>query len=186
MRIEAVGAALIKLERRRSVDKVLELTKVRRNPILSADPDYQRAFIGHYRMGRKSDSFYRHFFSILGQAASPPTPPLKTILQELYNKTEERHLSFCTKMRATVTDAAVIFDRNVASHFGVSSNPLPKQDWLAEALRRYGGIRRGIHSFTQVSEWQQMRILFDQKFPNAVHFSDIRKADLIIWAAYAP
>jgi hypothetical protein len=87
-------------------------------------------------------------------------------------------------MLATIADDAVIFDRNVADHFGVPSSPLPRRDWLPEALRRYEGIRRGIQAFTQTPEWQEMRALFDQKFPKAAYLSEIRKADLIIWAAY--
>jgi hypothetical protein len=187
MRIERVKAALRKLERRRSVEKVLELMKVRTKHALAANRDYRRTFNGYYKMGLKSAEFYRHFFSILREAASASSPPsLEAILQDLYDKTGERHLSFGTKMRATVTDDAVVFDRNVAAHFGIPSTSLPKQDWLPEALRRYEEIRRAIRAFTQAQEWQQMRTLFDQKFPEAAHLSDIRKADLIVWAAYDP
>jgi hypothetical protein len=187
MRIERVRAALMKLERRGSVEKVLSLMEVRTNPTLATDPDYQRTFNGYYKMGRKKDAFYRHFFSMLRESAYAPSPPsLKTTLQNLYANTGERHLSFGTKMLATIADDAVIFDRNVADHFGVPSTPLPRRDWLSEALRRYEEIRRGIQAFTQTPEWQEMRALFDHKFPKAAHLSEIRKADLIIWAAYEP
>ena len=187
MRIVRVRAALMKLERRGSVEKVLSLMEVRTNPTLATDPDYQRTFNGYYKMGRKKDAFYRHFFSMLRESAYAPSPPsLKTTLQNLYANTGERHLSFGTKMLATIADDAVIFDRNVADHFGVPSTPLPRRDWLSEALRRYEEIRRGIQAFTQTPEWQEMRALFDHKFPKAAHLSEIRKADLIIWAAYEP
>jgi hypothetical protein len=185
MRIERVSAALIKLERRGSVEKVLALMEVRANPALATDHDYRRTFNGYYKMGRKKDAFYEHFFSMLQEATYATSPPsLKTTLQKLYAHTGERHLSFGTKMLATITDDVVIFDRNVAAHFGVPSTPLPRQDWLSEALRRYEDIRRGIQAFTQVPEWLEMRVLFDGKFPKAAHLSEIRKADLIIWAAY--
>lgn len=185
MRTEQVSAALMKLERRRSVERVLELMRVRTNPALATDPNYRRTFNGYYRMGRKSDAFYRHFFSMLREAASAPSPPsLRAILQNLHDSTGQRHLSFGTKMLATITDDAVIFDRNVATHFGVRSTPLPRQDWLSEALRRYGEIWQGIQAFTQAREWQQTRALFDQAFPNAAHLSEMRKADLIIWASH--
>ena len=185
MRIERVKAALKKLERRGSVEKVLALMEVRTNPALATDHDYQRTFNGHYRMGRKTGAFYRYFFSMLQEAADAPSPPsLETTLQTLHAHTGERHLSFGTKMLATITDDAVIFDRNVAGHFGVPSTPLPRQDWLSEAVRRYEEIRRGIQAFTQTPEWQQVRALFDDRFPKAAHLSEIRKADLIIWAAY--
>jgi hypothetical protein len=187
MTIERVRVALMKLERRGSVAKVLSLLEVRTNPALAIDPGFQRTFNGYYKMGRKKGAFYRHFFSMLRESADVPVPPsLKTILQNLYANTGERHLSFGTKMLATIADDAVIFDRNVANHFGVPSTSLPSRDWLSEALRRYEGIRLGIQAFTQTPEWQEMRALFDQKFPKAACLSEIRKADLIIWAAYEP
>lgn len=187
VKLEQVRAALIKLESRGAVEKVVELIRVRTNPALAADPNYQRSFKGYYRMGRRKESFYRHFFSMLRQAASAPSrPSLKAILQELYDKTGERHLSFGTKLLATITDDAVIFDKNVAAHFEVASTALPNHNWLDEALRRHEEIRRGIYTFTQKPEWQQMQALFDQAFPSATHLSEIRKADLIIWAAQKP
>lgn len=75
MRIERVRAALMKLEWRGSVEKVLSLMEVRTNPALATDPDYQRTFNGYYKMGRKKDAFYRHFFSMLRESAYAPSPP---------------------------------------------------------------------------------------------------------------
>lgn len=188
MTLDQIRAALKKLAKRRAVETLLELNQVRREPALAADPNYQRKFIGYYRMGRKSAEFYRHFFSMLEAAASASSlPSLAAILQDLFDRTKQRHLSFGSKMRATVTDDAVIFDRNVATHFHVPSSPLRQsKDWLAKALQRHDRVAQGIQAFVQRPDWPEIRALFDQAFPNAKHLPDIRKADLIIWAAYDP
>jgi len=122
---------------------------------------------------------------MLQNAASADFPPtLGTILQELFNKTGQKHLSFGSKMLATITDDAVLFDRNLGAFFGVRSSPLIRRDWLGEALQRYEQVRGGIQRFTQRPDWPEMRALFDQAFPNAAHLPESRKADLIIWAAH--
>jgi len=47
---DCIRAALEKLGRQRAVDKLLELRKIRSNPALAIDPDYQRTFNGFYRV----------------------------------------------------------------------------------------------------------------------------------------
>jgi hypothetical protein len=180
-----VNMALAKLARRGDVDTLLELNKVRRNPALAVDPDYQRRFKGYYRLRQKSARFYERFFTILQAGASAEVPPsLSDILQKLYDDTKERHLSFGSKMRATLADDAVIFDKNVASYFRIPSSSLPPgNDWLVKSLRRHEKVAQGVQAFVRSADWQQKQILFDQAFPNAAHLPDIRKADLIIWAA---
>jgi hypothetical protein len=148
MTMNRVMAGLAKLTRRGDVEKLLQLNEVRQNPALAADRDYQRKFNGYYRMGRKSAEFYRIFFSMLRALAScAPPPSLADILQKLYDDTGERHLSFASKMRATVIEDTVIFDKNVAKYFRVSSSALPKSNWLARALRRHDQVAEGIQAF---------------------------------------
>ncbi len=189
MTIDQVRTALEKLDNRGYVKTLLELNEVRYDPGRAANPGYQRRFKGYYRMRQKRPSFYAHFFSMLQAAASAPAPPsLAHVLQNLYELTKERHLSFGSKLRATITDDAVIFDKNVAKYFDVPSTPLPpnSKDWLDKLLRRHHLVAQGVQKFIQAPDWPEMRALFDRKFPEAKHFPDIRKADLIIWAAEDP
>ena len=147
--VARIEAALLKLARIRAVERLLRLNEIRKNPDLADDPAYRKLFIGYYRMGLKPARFYEQFFLMLRKGASSgAAPTLAAILEELFNVIGERHLSFSSKMRATLTDDAVIFDQNVAAYFDVSSKPLPERGWLDEALRRYEQIRLGIHAFT--------------------------------------
>ncbi len=186
MTINQVRAALEKLDNRGYVKTLMQLNEVRQNPARAANLGYQRKFKGYYRMRQKRPDFYQHFFATLQAAASAPSPPsLAKIMQELYDKTKERHLSFASKLLASVTDDEVVFDRLVANYFRVPSNPLPpnSKDWLAKLLRRHDLVAQGVQNFIRAPDWPQMRALFDKKFPDAQHLPDIRKADLIIWAA---
>ena len=166
MEPQRARSAIEKLGRRRSVEKLLRLNEVRKRPELATDTGYQRAFKGYYRMGRRRAAFYEAFFAILHDCASAPksqTPPtLKVLLKLLHDRTKQKHLSFSSKLLATVDDSAVIFDRNVASYFGVPSTALPADRWLDEALRRYDEIRKGILAFTKEAEWPAIHDLFDK------------------------
>ncbi len=132
-------------------------------------------------MRQKSAKFYGHFFPCCKRR--PPSPPsLASILQKLYDQTNERLLSFGSKLRATVTDE-VIFDKNVARYFGVPSSPLPQsKDWIEKMLHRHDRVAQGVKNFIQRPDWPEMRALFDKQFPQAHDLPDIRKADLIVWA----
>ena len=188
-----VIAALQRLADRGAVAKLLHLREVRNTPAVATDRNYQRAFNGYYRIGRRTPAFYHHFYLKFQQTAvaPPPTPEaalhaLGEILQYIFSNTGEKHLSFSSKMLGTITDAAVIFDSTVAAYFGI---PIAyAQHWLPDALHRYEQIQLNIQTFVQTPEWQHMRAMFDLTFPDvdAVHLPDIRKADLIIWAGCTP
>jgi hypothetical protein len=188
-----VIAALQRLADRGAVAKLLDLRRVRNNPALATDPDYQRAFNGYYRMGRRTPALYHHFYLKFQQTAlaPPPTPhaalqALEEILLYIFNNTGEIHLSFSSKMLGTITDAAIIFDSTVASYFNI---PMAYTlNWLPDALHRYEQIQLNIQTFVGTPQWQHMRAMFDLTFAdvNAIHLPDTRKADLIIWGGHRP
>ncbi len=187
MKPQSVQAALEKLLDRKDVERLLRLNEVRQDPTLADTRDYQRLFIGYYKLVRKKAAFYKVFFELLhAEAEKKLNLSLRELLLELYRRTEERHLSFCSKLLATVDDSAVIFDSNVARYFNVQW-PLKNRglltNWIDEAMYRYDSVRSEIIAFTRKPEWTAMRARFDETFPDAVHLSDLRKADLIIWAA---
>lgn len=182
MTLEDVKAALEKLERDRDVDKVLRLLQVRENPALADDSGYRTAFNDFYRLRQRKQRFYRG--SVLRAAASAEkAPSLREILLKLVEETGENHLSFGSKLWATVSDDGIVFDANVAKHFGLPFYPLPRTaDWLDKALLRHERLAQAIRGFVRETEWPKMRAMFDQKFPHAKHLPDTRKADLLIWA----
>jgi hypothetical protein len=180
---DRVRAALNLLGKREDVGTLLEILEIRKNPSLAEKREYQKTFTGYYRMGRKKQSFYQAYYSILQNAACGGSlPSLAAVLQKLFDQTAEKHLSFSSKLCATLDDNAVIFDRNVAGFFGVPHGDLGQQNWLTKALERYRRIEQGIVSFTHQSAWPEMRAQFNEAFPDATHLPDIRVADLIIWA----
>src|SRR5262245_57833385 len=171
--------ALQELERRRAVEKVLELNKVTESPALAESPEYQRKFKGYYKVRQKSQQFYRKFFAILrAGAAKEHRLTLEQLLFEFYRITGTWQLSFCSKLLATLDDRVVIYDRNLAQYFGVK-----RGSGCDGALNSYRELCFRLAAFIKQPGWSKIRSEFDAKFPASVHLSDTRKADLVIWAS---
>ena len=139
MTLEEAQAAIDLLIERGDILKLLYLNQVRQNPGLAETPEYQRRFNGFYRMRQQPPAFYDCFYAMLRHyAAAGEAPPLGQILQELWEGVHRHYLSFGSKMRATLTDQAVIFDSLLAHHFGVLANQvLHDPTWLETLLHRY-------------------------------------------------
>ncbi len=170
-----------KLKKQHSIDKVLYLNGVRKDPSLAFDEKYQRTFKGYYRVRQRSAEFYNSFFKLLHLAAiGSKKETIGSLMGHLFKETHERHLSFCSKLLATLRDDAVIFDRNVATRLRVPYGVLPRQNWLSEAERRYDLIKCGVEKIVNQSNWASIEKKFDENFPEAVNLSKLRKADLIL------
>jgi len=178
--LKAIG----NLQSRGDVDTVLRLNSVRHTPSLAAEVDYQRAFKGYYFPTPKPAGFYASFFALLGRAASDRGITLEKCLLEVHSATNERHLSFCSKLLATVSDEFVIYDRNVAALLGISTKPLPQNDWINVAMTRYTMVQDRIDEFAASPSGERAIGLFDLAFPQATNLPKRRKADFLLWASY--
>lgn len=180
---EEVENAIAELERRNAINTLLYLNSVRNNPHLAVTQDYRTRFNGYYIPAPHPAAFYQTLFGLLYDLAlGNVEADLATLLEQMFAGTGQRHLSFCSKLMVTVTDEAVVFDRNVAIYFGVPVAPLPAADWIQVASARYNSIHEGVSGFVTTQEWPATRLQFDNAFPEAAHLPDIRKADLLIWS----
>jgi hypothetical protein len=102
----------------------------------------------------------------------------------LHEKTKERHLSFSSKLLATLDDSEPIYDRNVATRLHIPHGALPANGWAEQAEERIDLLKRRLKNIISSSTWGQYEAAFNQAFPEASHLSSLRKADLMIWASY--
>jgi hypothetical protein len=180
-----VAAAIAVLQARDDVNRLLNLNRIRAKPSLARSAEYRREFNYYYRVRQRSETFYKSFYDLLENAAKAERkPPLREVLLRLYQDTGERHLSFGSKLLATVDDSTVIFDRNVATTLGVPTYPPPKEGWLEILLDRYSRVRDGILGVVARPDWPTIAAKFDASFPIAAHLPAIRKADFLVWAGY--
>lgn len=176
-------AALAELNEQDAVSRVLYLNSVRENPALANDPGYRRTYNGYYRVRQKPPAFYAAMFSLLHDAVTEDAhADIETLLNRFFEATGERHLSFASKILATATDEAVVYDSNVAAFFGVPNGQLPQADWLPVAVGRYTAVEGHIDAFLGSPVWPQICQSFDMALPHGVELATRRKADLVIWA----
>jgi len=180
-----VDMVFAQLRKRNAIRKVRAIERVREEPTLADDPAYRRLYNGYYKVGRKRAEFYDAYYGMLREwALAGRAPGLDVVLTGLYRQTGERHLSFSSKLVATLDPRGVIYDRNVASLLAVDTGPLGP-GWLDELVTRFSALEQRMAAVIQATEWQAVQQAFDECFAEARDFSPARKADLILWAGYA-
>ncbi len=183
MTLDEANTAIEQLQRRDAIRKLLYINSIRRNPQLASEPNYRIKFNGYYKLRQQRKGFYDTFYDALSNAAiAPEEANLSNLLQKFFDACGQRHLSFCSKLLATVRDDAIVFDKNVAKYFGVDSSALPRFNWIEVAQGRYNEIQIHISKFLMAPTWPRTSASFDKVFPEAAYLPDVRKADLIIWA----
>jgi len=176
--------SIARLLKRRDVETLLDINSARYDPKMVSTKEYQALFKEYYNV-RKDDQFCKPYFELLRHHLEQKTKPtLKAILLDLYEKTKERHLSFSSKLLATLDDNEPIYDKNVATQLRVPLSALPAKGWVAEAEKRMDLLKHKLNAIISSSTWGQQEADFNTAFPEASHLSSFRKADLMIWASY--
>jgi len=176
--------SIAKRLKRRDVETLLDIYSARYDPTMVSTKEYQSIFKGYYKVNRGAQ-FCKPYFELLRHHLEQKTkPPLKAILLDLYEKTKERHLSFPSKLLATLDDNEPIYDNNVATRLCVPHGALPANGWVEEAEKRMNLLKHQLNAIISSSTWGQHEAAFNTAFPDASHLSSLRKADLMIWASY--
>ena len=171
------------LLKRRDVKKLLHINSARTDPRLVSTEAYQRLFKGYYkvRRGRQFTEPYLHLLQ--HDLELRTTPSLKTIVLQSPEQTGQRHLSFASKLLATLDDTEPLYDQNVCSLLGVPHHHLKGSDWLERAEERIRLLKQGVADITSASSWPSHEAAFNTAFPEALQLSSQRKADLMTWAS---
>jgi hypothetical protein len=179
-------AAIRALIERDAAGKVLYLDRVRAEPGLALNNEYQKRFNHYYRVQRKPESFYNAFYSILYERAlAKSIPEIGEVLREIFRATGERHLSFSSKLVATLKPNSAIYDRNVATLLSVSTKLKQGDDWEADAVARFQQLDARLREMIESRDWERIELHFDHEIPQAKVLSQVRKADLVLWAGYS-
>lgn len=173
-----------RLLKRLDTERLVRINSARQSPEIVSTKEYQSLFKGYYRL-RRGARFCNPFFQLLRHHLEQKTKPtIKAVLLDMYDKTQERHLSFASKLISTVDDSEPIYDRNVATLLHIPHGALPVEGWVDEAERRMDMLKRRLNAIISSSDWAPHEAAFNKAFPQAIQFSPLRKADLLIWASY--
>lgn len=100
---------------------------------VSAEPDYQRRYKKFWRMGRKSENYYKCYFDMLEDNKNNKDITLEFVIKNLYKKElykNERvnlEFSFSTKLIHMINNEKPIYDSKISKFYH-----LPK--WTGQSL----------------------------------------------------
>ena len=147
---------------------------------VSADRDFQRAFNGFFRMGRRSEAYYIDFYCYLEQHKSSGVS-FSEALEYFYEKHSRLEMSFVSKMVALVDPSCPIWDSVVTKgHFGIVAPYANVKNRLQKGIEKYEQYCRSYSTYMQSAEAIEKIKEFDKLFPN-IKMTDVKKLDFMLW-----
>lgn len=147
---------------------------------VSTDRQYQKAFNGFFRMGRRTEEYYKDYFQYLQQHKTDGIT-FADALTFLYEKHGRLEMSFVSKMVAIVDPSKPIWDSMVTlGHFGIKAPLANTKNRLEKGIERYEEYCREYCAYMQTDAAKQKLALFNKHFPNA-DISDVKKVDFVLW-----
>lgn len=177
--IEQVKNALPKINT--GLKKYSELIKAFSAVDVAANKDFQRKFIGFFRMGRRSAEYYKMFFDFM-QKQKSNLFDFETTLKFLYEKTNRIEASFCSKMVSIINPNMPVIDSFVMGHLKLKYPNSYKSAAVRinEWIMIYQKICECYTSFLVTDKAKEFIQLFDSQYSNT-SITDVKKIDLILW-----
>lgn len=146
---------------------------------VSAERDFQRAFNGFFRMGRRTEGYYRDYYCYLQHKESGID--FAKALTYLYERHGRLEMSFVSKMVAMVNPTLPIWDSVVTKgHFGIVAPYANVKDRLQKGIEKYEQYCRSYSIYMQTAEAKAKIKEFDKLFPNT-KITDVKKLDFMLW-----
>ena len=161
-------------------DKYQIIMKLVRKTDVSADPDFQRAFNGFYRVRRNAE--WRKAYYDLFESVKDSEPTFEFIIRSLYEKTGNIEASFSSKMLATINADMPIWDRYVVQNLCLNMKGKTKEDQLNCAVDLYDQMVSWYDNFLQTENGKNCIEEFDRTLPGYIWMSDVKKIDFYLWS----
>lgn len=147
---------------------------------VATDREFQRAFNGFFRMGRRTETYYADYYGYL-QKHKETGIGFAEALTFLYEKHNRLEMSFVSKMVAIVDPSKPIWDRMVTlGHFGIKAPYANVKDRLEKGIERYSQYCQEYAAYMQTDAAKQKITFFNQQFPNT-DITDVKKVDFVLW-----
>ena len=147
---------------------------------VSEDRDFQRAFNGFFRMGRRTEAYYVDFYRYL-QKHKGHGISFEKALTYLYERHGRMEMSFVSKMVAIVDPLFPIWDSVVTKgHFGIVAPYANAKNRLQKGVERYVHYCRCYDTYMQTAEAAAKITEFENLFPNT-GITDVKKLDFMLW-----
>ena len=161
---------------------------------ISTHGKYQTTFKGFYSVGHQQPAWYEAFFLILEREKCNHKISFREVLEEMWHKTKRIEASFSSKLVATINPSKPVWDKYVLQHLGLRAQSekigritTRKKDIesyrlrISETEHLHSCIQEKAEASLQCDGFREWKRRFNKKFPQFVHFTDIKKLDLFYW-----
>jgi len=179
--MDITKAGKVLLTRAKDVERYSLILELYTNSSIVDDSEFQRKFNAFYRV-RRSAEWRAVFYEIFAREKGS-TPSFAMILNEIYQKTGNIEGSFTSKLLATINPNLPIWDQYVLKNIGLKVKETSKEEKLKNAVELYGKMVDWYNDFLISTDGQQCIAEFDKRFPQYSYFSEIKKADFILWCS---
>ena len=178
-----------RLEIQRFVDIYLAMTGLLRAGDISQNAEFHRLYNVFYKLrfsgsnGHASAEIYQAYYRLLeAHKQAGEKPAIERVLQQLWELTGRTHLSFGSKLIATLyPQNAPVWDDNVRCLLKIPYRAAPEERRLAAAAEAYHALEARYQAFAPTREAAEVRALFDAAFPNGAGIADWKKFDFLLW-----
>ena len=147
---------------------------------VSINEDFQRTFNGFFRMGRRTEAYYKDYYQYLQQHKDIGISFSKA-LTYFYQKHGKLEMSFVSKMVAIVNPVFPIWDSVVTKgHFGITAPYANAKDRLHKGIEKYEHYCRCYDAYMQSTSAKEKIAEFERVFPRT-DISDVKKLDFMLW-----
>lgn len=149
---------------------------------VSKDNEFQRKFKYFYKIRQKSKVFYDNYFCFLEENKTKVNIDFEIALRFIYDKTNEIHKSFCSKLVSVINPDKPLIDKFVLKNLGYKDNyyGLTKEEQIKQWTKIYDSIINWYSDFLLSAEAKIWLNLFKSTFPNAI-LTDVKKIDFILF-----
>lgn len=147
---------------------------------VATDQDFQKAFNGFFRMGRRTEAYYTDYYHYLQEHKNRGVD-FADALTFIYQRHGRLEISFISKMVAIVDPTYPIWDSVVTKgHFGITAPCVNVKNRLQKGVERYEQYCRCYDAYMKTADAKAKIAEFERMFPN-VEISNVKKVDFILW-----
>jgi hypothetical protein len=164
---------------RAGIQKYADIMCAFRRVNVSENKEFQVKFNGFYKVRRNMvwrQEYYKYMEKLKSESNN-----FENILLHLKKALNKYEPSFSSKMLATHNPIMPIWDKYVLANFGLKAPAYTDNNNHAKAIKTYKELCGKYKDICESSQGRKIIELFNQKYPDMVWFSEVKKIDFVLW-----
>jgi hypothetical protein len=183
MNISDISVAIAAAQK--GIAQYRDLMKLAPEIDVSKSKDFQKKYNAFYRVQRRKESWYQHYYALMQQLKSSQ-PTFHDVLDMLYQMTGRYEPSFASKLVATIDPSKPIWDVHILRNTSHKPPSYSHKAKLSLAKTAYDSIVNWYAEFLLSEDGNLCISEFNRLVPNNHDITDIKKVDFILWQMRPP